>query len=65
MALKDGASLISLVAEKQDRQRFQELNWTGGPLGAEGVHAVEGVEIRVAVDDRRARQRRSDGKEIN
>ncbi len=29
MAVKDGASLISLVAEKQDQKRFQELNWSG------------------------------------
>lgn len=32
MAVKDGASLMSLVSEMQDRKRFQELNWSGSFL---------------------------------
>src|ERR687886_188326 len=29
MAVLDGASLLSIVAELQDRKQYQELNWTG------------------------------------
>ncbi len=29
MALRDGASLLTLVGDLQDQRRFQELNWTG------------------------------------
>ena len=29
MSVQDGASLLQLVAELQDKKQFQELNWNG------------------------------------
>ncbi len=29
MALQDGASLLHLLDEMQDKKRFQQLNWSG------------------------------------